>query len=122
MTEKKTALVKNESIGRIAYEMGLHKWMIVSKSTEEKQTRTNLKKSSSFISVWVSFCFSFFKGGLTVPSSESESSAIVILQYKYIYILFIVCHNLIMLEHRCKVTEKKLPQVKHIFRKTIQEY
>jgi dsRNA-specific ribonuclease len=44
MTEKKIALVKNEAIGRIAYEMGLHKWFILSKSAEEKQTRTNLKK------------------------------------------------------------------------------
>ena len=44
MTEKKIALVKNESIGRIAYEMGLHKWFILSKNAEEKQTRTNLKK------------------------------------------------------------------------------
>jgi dsRNA-specific ribonuclease len=44
MTEKKIALVKNESIGRIAYEMGLHKWIILSKQSEEKQTRTNLKK------------------------------------------------------------------------------
>lgn len=44
MTEKKIALVKNESIGKIAYEMGLHKWLILSKHAESKQTRTNLKK------------------------------------------------------------------------------
>lgn len=44
MTEKKIALVKNEAIGRIAYEMGLHKWIILSKNAEQKQTRTNLKK------------------------------------------------------------------------------
>jgi dsRNA-specific ribonuclease len=44
MTEKKIALVKNESIGRIAYEMGLHKWIILSKNAEQKQIRTNLKK------------------------------------------------------------------------------
>ena len=44
MTEKKIALVKNEAIGRIAFEMGLHKWFILSKNAEEKQTRTNLKK------------------------------------------------------------------------------
>ena len=29
MTEKKIAIVKNESIGRIAYEMGLHKWLVI---------------------------------------------------------------------------------------------
>jgi dsRNA-specific ribonuclease len=44
MTEKKIALVKNESIGKLAYEMGLHKWFILSKHAETKQTRTNLKK------------------------------------------------------------------------------
>lgn len=44
MTEKKIAIVKNESIGRIAYEMGLHKWIILSRNAEEKKTRTNLKK------------------------------------------------------------------------------
>jgi len=44
MTEKKIAIVKNEAIGRIAYEMGLHKWLILSKNAEEKKIRTNLKK------------------------------------------------------------------------------
>jgi dsRNA-specific ribonuclease len=44
MTEKKIALVKNESIGRMAYEMGLNRWYILSKNAEEKKTRTNLKK------------------------------------------------------------------------------
>ena len=44
MTEKKIAIVKNEHIGRIAYEMGLHKWFIISRHAEEKNTRTNIKK------------------------------------------------------------------------------
>lgn len=44
MTEKKIAIVKNESIGRLALEMGLHKWFIISKHSEEKKTRVNLKK------------------------------------------------------------------------------
>jgi dsRNA-specific ribonuclease len=44
MTEKKIAVVKNENIGRIALEMGLHKWLILSKHAEEKKIRTNLKK------------------------------------------------------------------------------
>ena len=44
MTEKKIALVKNESIGRLALEMGLNKWFILSKHAETKQTRSNLKK------------------------------------------------------------------------------
>ena len=44
MTEKKIALVKNESIGKLALEMGLHRWYIISKHAEEKKIRTNLKK------------------------------------------------------------------------------
>ncbi len=44
MTEKKIALVKNEHIGKLAYEMGLNKWYIMSANAEEKKTRTNLKK------------------------------------------------------------------------------
>ena len=44
MTEKKIAIVKNENIGKIAYEMGLHKWLIISRNAEEKKIRTNLKK------------------------------------------------------------------------------
>ena len=44
MTEKKIALVKNEHIGKLAYEMGLNKWYIMSQNAEEKKTRTNLKK------------------------------------------------------------------------------
>jgi len=44
MTEKKIALVKNESIGKMAYEMGLNKWYVLSSNAEEKKTRTNLKK------------------------------------------------------------------------------
>lgn len=44
MTEKKIALVKNENIGSLAYEMGLNKWYVLSSNAEEKKTRTNLKK------------------------------------------------------------------------------
>jgi len=44
MTEKKIAIVKNETIGRMAYEMGLNRYYILSKNAEEKKTRTNLKK------------------------------------------------------------------------------
>jgi dsRNA-specific ribonuclease len=44
MTDKKIAIVKNEAIGKFALEMGLHKWLILSKHAEEKKTRTNLTK------------------------------------------------------------------------------
>ena len=57
MTEKKIALVKNESIGRIAFEMGLHKWFIISKHAEEKQTRTNLKKLGCLFEAFIASLF-----------------------------------------------------------------
>jgi hypothetical protein len=44
MTEKKIALVKNEAIGKLALEMGLQKWFVLSSNAESKQIRTNLKK------------------------------------------------------------------------------
>ena len=44
MTEKKIALVKNEHIGRLAYEMKINRWLIMSKHAEDKNIRNNLKK------------------------------------------------------------------------------
>lgn len=44
MTEKKIALVKNEHIGKLAYQMHLNNWYILSRTTEDKSARTNLKK------------------------------------------------------------------------------
>jgi len=44
MTEKKIAVVKNEHIGKLAYDMQINKWLIISKFAEEKKIRTNLKK------------------------------------------------------------------------------
>lgn len=44
MTEKKIALVKNEAIGKLALDMKLFEWYILSNHTEEKKMRTNLKK------------------------------------------------------------------------------
>lgn len=44
MTEKKIAIVKNEAIGKIALEMHLNNWLILSLHAEEKKIRTNLKK------------------------------------------------------------------------------
>ena len=44
MTEKKISLVKNDHIGKLAYNMGLHHWYIMSKNAEEKKIRNNYKK------------------------------------------------------------------------------
>ena len=57
MTEKKIALVKNEHIGKLAYEMGLHKWLIISKHAEEKKTRTNLKKLGCLFEAFIGAIF-----------------------------------------------------------------
>jgi dsRNA-specific ribonuclease len=57
MTEKKIELVKNESIGRIASEMGLHKWFVLSKHAEQKQTRNNLKKLGCLFESFVGAIF-----------------------------------------------------------------
>jgi dsRNA-specific ribonuclease len=57
MTEKKIALVKNESIGKMAFEMGLHKWYILSKHAEQKQTRNNLKKLGCLFEAFIGAMF-----------------------------------------------------------------
>jgi len=57
MTEKKIAIVKNESIGKFAIEMGLHKLFIISKHAEEKRTRTNLKKLGCLFEAFIGALF-----------------------------------------------------------------
>ena len=56
-TEKKIALVKNEAIGKIALEMGLHKWLILSRNAEEKKTRINLKKLGCLFEAFIGALF-----------------------------------------------------------------
>jgi len=57
MTEKKIALVKNEHIGKLAYQMKLNKWFILSKNTEDKFTRTNLKKLGCLFEAFIGALF-----------------------------------------------------------------
>ena len=57
MTEKKIALIKNEAIGKIAYDMGLHKWLIISKNTEEKNIRNNYKKLGCLFEAFIGAIF-----------------------------------------------------------------
>ena len=57
MTEKKIALVKNEHIGKLALLMKLNKWFIMSKNTEEKGTRTNLKKLGCLFEAFIGALF-----------------------------------------------------------------
>tara|TARA_B100000963_G_scaffold308400_1_gene283876 strand:+ start:3119 stop:4198 length:1080 start_codon:yes stop_codon:yes gene_type:complete len=44
MTEKKIAIVKNEHIGKLASELNLQNYYIISKHAEEKKIRNNFKK------------------------------------------------------------------------------
>ena len=68
MTEKKIAIVKNEAIGKIALEMGLHKWLILSKHAEEKKIRTNLKKLGCLFESFIGALFLNFE----THNSQSE--------------------------------------------------
>jgi dsRNA-specific ribonuclease len=71
MTEKKIAIVKNEAIGRIALEMGLYKWLIISKHAEEKKIRTNLKKLGCLFESFLGALFLNFE--THNPESEDVS-------------------------------------------------
>ena len=57
MTEKKIALVKNEHIGKLAYELGLHNYFIISRHAEEKNIRTNLKKLGCLFEAFIGAIF-----------------------------------------------------------------
>ena len=57
MTEKKIALVKNEHIGKLAYEMKLHKWFVLSKHAEDKNIRTNFKKLGCLFEAFIAAIF-----------------------------------------------------------------
>ena len=57
MTEKKIALVKNEHIGKLALQMKLNKWFIISKHAEEKNTRNNLKKLGCLFEAFIGAIF-----------------------------------------------------------------
>ena len=57
MTEKKIALVKNEHIGKLAFELGLHNYYIISRHAEEKNIRTNLKKLGCLFEAFIGAIF-----------------------------------------------------------------
>jgi dsRNA-specific ribonuclease len=57
MTEKKIALVKNEHIGKLALQMKLNKWFIISKHAEEKNIRNNLKKLGCLFEAFIGAIF-----------------------------------------------------------------
>jgi dsRNA-specific ribonuclease len=83
MTEKKIALVKNESIGKIAMEMGLNKWFILSKYAETKKFRNNLKKLGCLFEAFLGALFLDFNkqdydialSGENAPNSQQSTQS-----------------------------------------------
>ena len=69
MTDTKIELVKNETIGRIAMEMGLHKWFMLSKNTEQKNVRVNHKKLGCLFEAFVGALFLDFN---RVPIQDED--------------------------------------------------
>jgi dsRNA-specific ribonuclease len=57
MTDTKIEIVKNETIGRIAFELGLHKWFMLSKHTEQKNVRVNYKRLGCLFEAFVGALF-----------------------------------------------------------------
>ena len=69
MTEKKIALVKNEHIGKLALEMKLNQWFVMSRHAEEKNTRCNVKKLGCLFEAFLGALFLDFNG-LAIYDSE----------------------------------------------------
>jgi len=69
MTDTKIELVKNETIGRIAMEIGLHEWFMISKHTEQKNLRQNHKKLGCLFEAFVGALFLDFN---RVPIHDEE--------------------------------------------------
>jgi len=87
MTEKKIALVKNEAIGRLAFEMGLHRWFILSKHAEMKNTRTNLKKLGCLFESFLGAMFLDFNHiEHSTPSASAPKIMGLGFQYAQIFI------------------------------------
>ena len=57
MTEKKISLVKNESIGKLAYDLKLNKWLLLSNCAEEKKNRSNYKKLGCLFESFIGAAF-----------------------------------------------------------------
>ena len=57
MTEKKIAVVKNEHIGKLAYDLKLGNWLIVSNYSREKKIHTNLKKLGCVFEAFIGAIF-----------------------------------------------------------------
>jgi hypothetical protein len=57
MTEKKIAIVKNETIGQLAVDIGLVPWLVISRHAEMKKSRSNLKKLGCLFEAFIGAIF-----------------------------------------------------------------
>jgi dsRNA-specific ribonuclease len=71
MTDKKIAIVKNEAIGRICQEMGLHKWLILSKNAEEKMVRNDFKRLGCLFEAFLGALFLDMNKIRLLPDGET---------------------------------------------------
>lgn len=69
MTDTKIELVKNETIGRIALEIGLQQWFMISKHTEQKNLRQNHKKLGCLFEAFIGAIFLDFN---RVPIQDED--------------------------------------------------
>jgi dsRNA-specific ribonuclease len=69
MSDKKIAIVQNSAIGRIALEMGLNKWLILSRNAEENNVRRNLAKLGCLFEAFIGALFLDFNK-MTVNDEE----------------------------------------------------
>ena len=85
MTEKKIALVKNEHIGKLAFELGLHHHYIISRHAEEKNIRTNLKKLGCLFEAFIGAIFlDYNRIDIKDEYGWFEIYLIVVLDYKWL--------------------------------------
>ena len=64
MTEKKISVVKNEHIGKLAWDLKLGNWLIVSNYSREKKIHTNLKKLGCVFEAFIGAIFLDFNNVL----------------------------------------------------------
>lgn len=70
MTDKKIAIVKNVSIGRIAQCIGLHQWFLISASLEERNCRNHLETLGA---LFESFIGALFLNGNQTSIEDDET-------------------------------------------------
>lgn len=68
MTDKKIAIVKNENIGKLAMEIGLSPWFIISQYAESKFTRTQVEKLGCLFEAFVGAIYLDF----SIENNEDE--------------------------------------------------